>query len=66
MYSFTLYLIASIIILIGAINWGMIGFFGINLVKQFNDLTLNSNSFENIIYIIVGLAGIFMLFNRTF
>ena len=66
MLSFTIHLICAIIILIGAINWGSIGLFGLNLVKQLNDVTFQSTSFEQLIYILVGLAGLYMLFSRTY
>jgi hypothetical protein len=66
MLEFTIYFIASIIILIGAINWGTIGFFGVNLIKQLNDYTFQNTSFEQVIYILIGLAGVYMLFNRTY
>lgn len=66
MQSFTVHLICAIIILVGAINWGSIGLFGINLVKSLNDVTFQNTSFEQMIYIIVGLAGLYMMFNRTY
>ena len=47
-----------IIVLIGAINRGLIGFFKFDLVRAiFGDLTIASR----IVYGIVGLAGIYLL-----
>ena len=47
--------IALILIIIGAINWGLIGFFQFNLVEAiFGDMTVLSR-------IIYGLVGIFGL-----
>lgn len=52
-----------ILVLIGAINWGLIGFFGFDLVSfLFGNLTWLSR----IIYGLVGLAGLYLftLFGR--
>lgn len=55
---------ALVFTIIGAINWGLIGFFDIDLVATiFGELSLVSR----IIYIIVGLAGLInigILFNH--
>jgi uncharacterized membrane protein YuzA (DUF378 family) len=53
-----------IITIVGAINWGLIGLFDLNFVATiFGAGTL----FEKIIYILVGVAGLFnigILFNH--
>ena len=47
--------IALVLIIIGAINWGLIGFFNFNLVGTiFGDMTVISR----IIYALVGISGI--------
>lgn len=55
--------IALVLIIIGAINWGLIGIFHFNLVAAiFGDMTLISR----IIYGLVGLSGLWgikLLFN---
>lgn len=46
------------IVIIGAINWGLIGFFGFDLINVvFGNMTLLSR----IIYAIVGLCGLYAL-----
>lgn len=46
------------IVIIGAINWGLIGFFGFDLINVvFGNMTLLSR----IIYSIVGLSGLYAL-----
>lgn len=51
-----LYRIALILVIIGAINWGLIGFFRFDLVAAiFGGQTA---AFSRIIYALVGLAGI--------
>lgn len=52
-----------IIVLIGAINWGLIGFFRFNLVTfLFGDMTWISR----IVYALVGICGLYLfsLFGR--
>jgi hypothetical protein len=51
------------LVIIGALNWGLIGFFGFDLVAFiFGDMSWLSR----IIYALVGIAGIYMfsLFGR--
>lgn len=46
------------IAIIGAINWGLIGFFNLNLVTLlFGEMTLISR----VIYAIVGLCGLYLI-----
>jgi len=54
----TLNYIALTIAIIGAVNWGLIGFFDFNLVAFiFGDMTL----FARIIYSLVGLCGLYLI-----
>lgn len=49
---------ALTIAIIGAVNWGLIGFFKFNLVAfLFGDMTLLSR----IVYALVGLSGLYLL-----
>ena len=51
----TLYKSALILIIIGAINWGMIGIFDINLVE----LVFGADTIlTNVIYALVGISGL--------
>ena len=57
-------IIALILIIIGAINWGLIGFFNFNLVEA---LFSTGSPLTNIIYAIVGICGLInigLLFTR--
>lgn len=49
---------ALILIIIGAINWGLIGFFEFDLISYFFD-TLTAVT--RIIFAVVGIAGIYSL-----
>lgn len=51
--------IALILLIIGGLNWGLVGLFGFNVVTAiFGDMTLISK----IIYIIVGLAALYSIY----
>lgn len=50
--------LALTIAIIGAVNWGLIGFFNFNLVAWiFGDMTL----IARIIYMLVGICGLYLL-----
>ena len=50
--------IALLLVVIGALNWGMLGFFQLDVVELFfGDMTRNSR----IVYGIVGIAGLYSL-----
>lgn len=52
-------MVTFILVLIGALNWGLVGFFNYDLVGSiFGDMSLISR----IIYALVGLSAIFMMF----
>ncbi len=50
--------VAYVLVLVGALNWGLIGFFNFNLVAAiFGDMS----TISRIIYALVGLAGIYCI-----
>lgn len=51
--------IAGILVIVGALNWGLIGLFKWNLVSA---IFGSVSALERIVYILVGLAGVAMLF----
>lgn len=51
----TLQKIALVFTIIGAVNWGLIGLFDFNLVTA---ITGDMDVIRNVIYIIVGVAGL--------
>ena len=54
--------VALILVLIGALNWGLVGILDFNFVATlFGDMTVLSR----IIYILVGLAGLYMIYAVT-
>lgn len=48
---------------VGAINWGLIGAIDFNLVTWLGIMVKSPDLFPKITYIIVGVAGIFSLFD---
>lgn len=61
-----IYLICVILLIVGGLNWGLIGTFNLNIVKLINQYTFNSPIFENIVYITVGLATIYLSTKKSF
>lgn len=50
--------ISLTIVIIGAVNWGLIGFFGFDLVAAlFGDMS----GFSRVVYALVGLAGLYSI-----
>ncbi len=50
--------IALILVIIGALNWGMVGFFGIDVITGI----FRGSIIARIIFAIVGLAGIWSFY----
>ncbi len=56
----TLNLVVLILVIVGGLNWGLIGFFNFDLVARiFGDMSLLSR----IIYILVGLSAVILAMN---
>ena len=50
--------VALVLIIVGALNWGMVGVFGFNLVAAvFGEMSV----IARIVYILVGLSGLGLL-----
>lgn len=52
-------IISFILVLIGAINWGLVGIFNINLITLITGSLINPASI--IIYVLVLLAGVWLI-----
>jgi hypothetical protein len=51
--------VAIVLVIIGSLNWGLVGFFGFNLVAAiFGEMT----ALARIVYALVGLAALLFLF----
>lgn len=55
--------LALVLVIIGALNWLLVGVFGWDLVAAIfgGDATRESSAFSRIIYALVGLAGIYSI-----
>ena len=55
-----IYMIAMLLVLLGALNWGTIGLFNFNLVNTvFSELP----SLENAVYVLVGVSALYIGFH---
>ncbi|AKB77028.1 DUF378 domain-containing protein [Methanosarcina horonobensis HB-1 = JCM 15518] len=52
-------LIALILVIVGGLNWGLIGLFDFNLVDAIFGV---GSTLSRIVYIIVGLAALYMIY----
>jgi len=50
--------IALVLVIVGAINWGLVGLFDLNVVEA----VLGTGLVAKIVYILVGLSGIWMIY----
>lgn len=56
--------IAWILVIIGALNWGLVGIFELDLVLSLESLLGLGSIVSKIVYIIVGVSGVFLLLSR--
>lgn len=52
--------IANILVIVGALNWGLVGLLNLNVV---NMILGSLAGLEKIVYILVGLSGVLALVN---
>ena len=52
--------IANILVIVGALNWGLVGLFDLNVVHMVLGTMMG---LEKIVYILVGLSGVLALAN---
>ena len=48
--------LAAVLVIVGALNWGLVGAFDFNLVTAL----LGQTSLTSIVFVLVGLAGIYV------
>lgn len=54
--------VAIVLVIIGGLNWGLVGFFGYNLVEVLFGVASSATS---IVYGLVGLGAIYMIYTAT-
>ena len=52
--------IAILLVIVGSLNWGLVGIFGLNLVS----MIFGSTGLENIVYILIGAAAVYSIFDH--
>ena len=57
----TLHVIAITLVVIGALNWGLVGLFNFNLVAA---LFGADSAMSNIVYVLVGLSAVAVIFTE--
>lgn len=50
--------VALVLVVVGALNWGLVGAFDYNLVAE---IFGSGSGFERTIYVLVGLAGLYTI-----
>jgi uncharacterized membrane protein YuzA (DUF378 family) len=51
-----LHMVAFVLLLVGGINWGLVGLLGVNLVT----MIFGMGMLANIVYILVGLSAVYI------
>ena len=57
-----LHKIAWVLLVIGGLAWGLIGFFDVNLVTTVFGSSASATSLSRIVYDLVGLSTLYLLF----
>ena len=57
-------MVTFLLIVVGALNWGLVGAFDFNIVSWIASKTFNN--LEVIVYVVVGLSALFHIFSRNF
>lgn len=55
-----LHMVAFVLVVVGALNWGLVGLLGLNLVT----MIFGMGTLENLVYILVGASGIYLAFTH--
>jgi len=51
--------VAAVLLLVGGLNWGLVGLFGFNLV----DFVVGGTMIDRVVYILVGAAAVWAIVN---
>lgn len=53
----TVHMVAFLLVVVGAVNWGLMGLMNVNLV---NMLLGSMQSLEKVVYVLVGVSGVYL------
>ena len=61
-----LHVVTLILVIVGALNWGLVGLFEFDLVAAIAGRSFGEvNAFSHIIYILVALSGLYQIVNLS-
>jgi len=58
----TLHMVAWVLVLVGALNWGLVGLFGFNLVMK---LLGSWPMVERVVYVLVGVSAVLAMMESS-
>lgn len=62
----TLHVITLILVIVGGLNWGLVGLFGFDLVAAIGGVNFGERTgFTNVIYILVALSALYQIVNLS-
>jgi len=57
--------VALVLVIVGALNWGLVGAFNVDAVDQLTKLFAKDNKMANrVLYVLVGLAALLVAYNN--
>jgi len=56
-------IITGLLLIIGGLNWGSVGLLNYNIVGKLTQMAGMGIILEKIVYILIGIAGIYMLYD---
>ena len=56
-----LHVLSFVLVVVGALNWGLVGLFNINLVTWL----LGMGGLSQLVYVLVGLGAVYLLFTHS-
>jgi uncharacterized membrane protein YuzA (DUF378 family) len=65
-YKINLHILLMVLVIVGSLNWGLVGIFNFDLVKHFGSLFGNKmqHNVSSFIYILVGMAALILIIQR--
>jgi hypothetical protein len=61
----TLYKVALVLVIVGALNWGLVGAVEVNAVDKLTGLVLKDNKLVNrAVYVLVGVAALVVAYEK--
>lgn len=62
-YTNVLNLVIQVLVVAGALNWGLVGLLNLNVVEMLGELVGAKEVVSRVVYVLVGVAGVLQLVN---